>query len=87
MLRSSDSPACKDFAPKCQKPPLGVKPGWLVREERAMDLAQAIHRHVVGKPYREWDASTVASWCGELFDLIIEIEKRQAEIREGAPCL
>ncbi|RLC23193.1 MAG: hypothetical protein DRH56_07865 [Deltaproteobacteria bacterium] len=48
------------------KPPLGVMPETLYRENRIRDLAMGIHRYVLNGFFGGEHAVTVGIWCDEL---------------------
>lgn len=68
---------------KHQKPPLGIKPEFVHREQRLRNLAAAINRHVqfgfIGGGY----AVTIRTWCRELSDRLDEyviIRKKEVKM-------
>ena len=68
------------------KPPLGVKPRWLVEEIRFRDLSNALDRYAFPAenaqegeaPAWRWDPKAVARWLEEMLDLVEQAEKRRA---------
>ncbi len=49
-----------------QKPPIGIKPEVLYKEDRLRALASAINRYICNGFFGEDYAVTVGMWCDEL---------------------
>lgn len=70
------------------KPPTGIRPEYIWREERICELADAIHRYVIVGAYSGKQGHSVAMWARELADQINaladtpEIDPPEGEIEQ-----
>lgn len=56
---------------RIEKPPLGIKPKWLWKEERLLELVRCISRHA------QASAPVKQEWIDEMDELIREVLQNQ----------
>jgi hypothetical protein len=59
-----------------QKPPLGIRPEYIHKQERAEDIASALVRYVENEHYRDVHKN-IQAWCSELSGLVQWLEENQ----------
>lgn len=58
------------------KPPIGIMPNYVWKQQRAEELSRAIERYVSAEDYQNSE-KTIIAWCRELENLVRDLATKQ----------